>query len=432
MAFLEGLKFTGKLGELSAYRMRGCSKIVVRRKGGPSADQIKKSPNFANTRYTMSEFGGCSRMGKHVRYALHPLKALSDNNFGSDVNSVMRKVQLQDKTSLWGRRNIILSDYARILEGFPLNTENPTFDSVVRNPVYYTIDRERRAATVDIPHLLRSVNYFPQNNHAMFRVIVTLGVVPDMTFDTVSREFQPPEWFDAGYFPTEVSTTWYPSLEGMPAATLVLEVKETPPDNGWSLMLSIGIQYGALHEGGEIKEVKRFGAAKIVALRGRNNDNSDALPITDEKQPSGLVETPAGVGAEAVPQDDMPTAMIGPENDTPHVTAKGTGATSVAVPTQTFCYHYVSTSAPATELVAATYTYSYTVADTTSATSEPVKQKAEKSPASFVEAKKPKMIQDNKPAAERWCMTERPLYGNEIPTVVASAPRYIMSGQWRL
>ncbi len=371
-------------------------------------------------------------MGKHVRYALHPLKALSDNNFGSDVNSVMRKVQLQDKTSLWGRRNIILSDYARILEGFPLNTENPTFDSVVRNPVYYTIDRERRAATVDIPHLLRSVNYFPQNNHAMFRVIVTLGVVPDMTFDTVSREFQPPEWFDAGYFPTEVSTTWYPSLEGMPAATLVLEVKETPPDNGWSLMLSIGIQYGALHEGGEIKEVKRFGAAKIVALRGRNNDNSDALPITDEKQPSGLVETPAGVGAEAVPQDDMPTAMIGPENDTPHVTAKGTGATSVAVPTQTFCYHYVSTSAPATELVAATYTYSYTVADTTSATSEPVKQKAEKSPASFVEAKKPKMIQDNKPAAERWCMTERPLYGNEIPTVVASAPRYIMSGQWRL
>jgi hypothetical protein len=431
MAFLEGLKFTGKLGELSAYRMRGCSKIVVRRKGGPSADQIKKSPNFANTRYTMSEFGGCSRMGKHVRYALHPLKALSDNNFGSDVNSVMRKVQLQDKTSLWGRRNIILSDYARILEGFPLNTENPTFDSVVRNPVYYTIDRERRAATLDIPHLLRSINYFPQNNHAMFRVIVTLGVVPDMTFDAVSREFQPPKWFDAGYFPTEVSTTWYPSLEGMPAATLALEVKETPPDNGWSLMLSIGIQYGALHEGGEIKEVKRFGAAKIVALRGRNNDNSDALPIPDEKQASGLVKTPGGV-AEAVPQDDMPTAMKGPETNTPHVTAKDTAATPVAVPTQTFCYHYVSTSAPATELVAATYTYSYTAADTTTATSRPVKQKAEKSPGPSAEEKRPKVIQDNKPAAERWYMTDRPLYGNEILTVVASFPRYIMSGQWRL
>ncbi|MCD9016009.1 hypothetical protein [Parachryseolinea silvisoli] len=412
MAFLEGLKFTGKLGELSAYRMRGCSKIVVRRKGGPSAEQIKKSPNFANTRYTMSEFGGCSRMGKHVRYALHPLKALADNNFGSDINSVMRKVQLQDKTSLWGRRDIILSDYARILEGFPLNTENPTFDSVVRNPVYYTIDRERRAATVDIPHLLRSINYFPQNNHAMFRVIVTLGVVPDMTFDTVSREFQPPKWFDAGYFPTETSTTWYPSLEGMPATTLALEVNETPPDNGWSLMLSIGIQYGALHEGGEIKEVKRFGAAKIVALRGRDNGSSDASSIGEEKLTSGLVETPADVESEAAPHDNTPTA-------------------SIAVSTQTFSYHYVSTSAPTTEPEAATYTYSYTIVDTTTATSRPVKRKVEKSPASFVEAKKPKVIQDNKRGVEQWCMTGGPLYGNEIPTVVAS-PRYIMLGQWRL
>jgi hypothetical protein len=423
MAFLEGLKFTGKLGELSAYRMRGCSKIVVRRKGGPTADQIKKSPNFTNTRYTMSEFGGCSRMGKHVRYALHPLKALSDNNFGSDINSVMRKVQLQDKTSLWGRRNIILSDHARILEGFPLNMEAPTFDSVIRNPVYYTIDRERRVATVDIPHLLRSINYFPRNNHAMFRIIVTLGVVPDMTFDTVSREFQPPKWFDAGYFPTEASTTWYPSLEGMPATTLALDVKEAPPDNGWSLMLSIGIQYGALHEGGEIKEVKRFGAAKIVALRGRDNDNSDALPIMD-KEPTSE--------SEAVPQDEIPTAMPTPENDAPQATANTTGVASPALSTQTFCYQYVSTSAPATEPVVTTYTYSYAVADTATIISKPSKQKPQPLPAFSTRVQKPKVIQGNEPTVGRWGMTDIPLYDEDKSTIVTSCPRYLTLGQWRL
>ena len=427
MAFLEGLKFTGKLGELSAYRMRGCSKIVVRRKGGPSADQIKKSPNFTNTRYTMSEFGGCSRMGKHVRYALHPLKALSDNNFGSDINSVMRKVQLQDKTGLWGRRNIILSDHARILEGFPLNTESPTFDSVVRNPVYYAIDRERRAATVDIPHLLRSINYFPQNNHAMFRVIVTLGVVPDMTFDTVSREFQPPKWFDAGYFPTEATTTWYPSLEGMPAATLALEVKETPPDNGWSLMLSIGIQYGALREGGEIKEVKRFGAAKIVALRGRDND--EALPVVDKEPTSMSVETPVAVDVEAASHAAISTATMVSKNDVTNVADKAMGAASGS--SQTFCYHYVSTSAPVTEPVTATYTYSYTVSDIDTAMSNPVQQRPQKLLASHVKAQKPNVIQNNKPAVEPWGMTTPPLYGEDIPRVISS-PRYIAFGQWRL
>ena len=60
MPFLEGpFAFTGKLDMLSAYRMRGVDKIVVRRKGGPSREKIKTGASFANTRRTMSEFGGC-------------------------------------------------------------------------------------------------------------------------------------------------------------------------------------------------------------------------------------------------------------------------------------------------------------------------------------------------------------------------------------
>lgn len=342
MPFLEGgVLFTGKLDMLSAYRMRGCSKIVVRRKGGPNPDHIKKGANFANTRHTMSEFGGCSRMGKHVRMTMYSIRMLSDNNFGSDINSVMRQVQLQDGTSEKGRRDILLSEHARILEGYPLNKEHPTFDSVIRNPVYYTLDRATRTAQVDIPALVRGINYFPQNNHALFRITLTLGIAPDMRYDIPSKEYLPPKWFDFGFNTVTASTGWCPSLEGMDATTLSLAVDDMPPEEGWTLILSIGIQYGALHVGGSVKEVKRFGAAKILALRGK------ALPAEEGTPDDEREVTKINAVIEDVVSEDLP--------------AENTCAADVyEVPAASYVYvakeQPASTSPPAATI----YTYAYT------------------------------------------------------------------------
>jgi 2-methylisocitrate lyase-like PEP mutase family enzyme len=275
MPFLEGITFTGKLADLSAYRVRGFKKIIVRRKGGPRPEHIHTGKNFANVRRTMSEFGGCSRMGRHVRLGLLQLRHLSDYNFGSDINSIMRQVQLRDEIGEWGKRNIVLSDHARILEGFPLNTINPTFDSVIRNPVYYTVDRTTRSAKIDIPELKRSINYFPQNSHPMFRIVVTLGIVPDMAFNIKKKEYLPPTWYSQNFYSREASTAWYPSLEGMPAATLTIDTDALPPDDRWTLMVSVGVEYGAFRENGKIQEVKRAGAAKILALRGKTEFTDD-------------------------------------------------------------------------------------------------------------------------------------------------------------
>jgi hypothetical protein len=270
MPFLEGpFAFTGKLDMLSAYRMRGVDKIVIRRKGGPSREKIKTSASFKNTRHTMSEFGGCSRHGSYVRMAMLQIRHLSDYNFGSDINSVLRQVQLRDGTSEWGRRRIVLSEHTRLLEGFSTTRKAPSFDSIVRTPVYYTVDRTNRSARVEIPELLRDINYFPQNNHAMFRLTVTLGIVPDLGYSIPDKEYLPANWYDPSYYSRHVSTNWSPSLEGMESTTLELSKDELPPEDGWTLMLSIGIEYGAFRESGKIKEVARFGAAKILALQGK-------------------------------------------------------------------------------------------------------------------------------------------------------------------
>jgi hypothetical protein len=279
MAFLTGITFTGPIGNFSAYRMRGCKDVVIRQKGGPSREEVKRGKSFANTRRNMSEFGGCSRTGLHVRMALHPLKPLADYNFSGDINKILKKVQKLDTVSEWGRRAIRLSQHPHLLEGFQLNKDTPTFDSVVRSPVLYSIDRANRSAHVEIPELVRGINYFPNNNHALFNIVVTLGIVPDFEYNPKSREYEAPAWYTKfRHLPKEVATGWSPSLKGTEGVSLNISLKDIPADASWSLMLSIGIRYGAMHEGGSIEQVKRAGAAKIVAIRGTADDALAAEP----------------------------------------------------------------------------------------------------------------------------------------------------------
>jgi hypothetical protein len=267
MAFLEELKITGSLGDLSFYHMQGVDKIVVRRKGGASKDHIRSSPAFATPRLYMSEFGGCSKMGKEVRFMLHPMKAMADYNFSGFINKALKAVQKLDGTSDLGRRAITLSRYPSLLTGFSLN-KYTTFDSVVRTPVTYAIDRKKRSAQVNIPRLLRDINFFPNNKHTRFRMVVCLGIVPDFTFNPVKGKYEPPAWYDSRYDAETVYSPWYAALKGSPDATLNITADQVPPDESYSLMLTVGVQFGSPMEDDVVAPVKRAGAAKILGIAG--------------------------------------------------------------------------------------------------------------------------------------------------------------------
>jgi hypothetical protein len=270
MAFLEELKITGSLGNLSFYHMRGVDKIVVRRKGGASADHVKNSPTFEVPRLYMGEFGGCSKMGKEVRLMMHPVRNLSDYNFSGFINKALKVVQKQDDTGALGQRAIVLSKHPHLLAGFQLN-KTTTFDSVIRTPLAYTLDRKNLSARVDIPTLLRGINFHPNNRHARFRIEVSLGIVPDFTFNPSKRIYMPPAWYTAMFAPQNVSSPWYPALKGSPATSLEIKLTDqVPADEGYSLMLTVGIRYGSPMEDDVVQQVKRAGVGKVIAVAGQD------------------------------------------------------------------------------------------------------------------------------------------------------------------
>jgi hypothetical protein len=264
MAQLIGtIQFTGSLQNLSAYKMRGTDKIIIRKKGGPSKKQIKHSPHFDLTRRNNKEFGGRANAAAHIKRILYPLLFLADYNITGPLNALLQPIQKMDTDSEWGKRHIMISKDARLLEGFTLNRRF-LFDSIVRTPVSCTIHQQEQEAIVDLPALLPGINFMVPGNYPWYQFIAVAGLLPDL-FYTRDRYLPKDDLGYGAYGPDSiVSTEWLPV--NAPAAARKLVLKEWPPKTeACSIMVALGIAFGTMR-GQEIEPVKYIGGAKVIRM----------------------------------------------------------------------------------------------------------------------------------------------------------------------
>ena len=125
MARLKGaIKFTGKLGELSAYETQ--DGIIVRQKWGPDKKRQKKDPAFKRMWNQSQEFGECAKAASLLRYAIVALiNSTCDNRLSSRLNKVMNSIKNMDSSSEPGKRQVsngLLNPKAKaLLNNFNLN-----------------------------------------------------------------------------------------------------------------------------------------------------------------------------------------------------------------------------------------------------------------------------------------------------------------------
>lgn len=263
MAYLNSdITFLGSLGGLSAYRMRGTDKIVVRRKGGATREKIRTSPSFANTRRVNAEFGGRAAATKWLMRMLHRVKPMADYNIAGPLNALLKPVQTLDQVSEFGKRGIKLSANPRILEGFSLNKKNP-FNSMLRTPLTCEISKDTLSAEIHVPQLMPGINFYvPQ--YPWFKIVASLGIVPDLVFT------------DTGYSPAVVGydinmfhaaeTPWLAAMNGGASTTLSLHCDPVPPDSNFSIIVAVGIAFGAVANDTEIQQVRYAGSAQVIGM----------------------------------------------------------------------------------------------------------------------------------------------------------------------
>jgi hypothetical protein len=255
---------SGRLGNISIYKMKGVDKPVARTPGGPTKKQIKTAPQFESTRRINAEFGGRSASSSAIMKAIFPLKALADYNIAGPLNALIKPIQAMDTENEHGKRNVYLSRVPGLLEGFSFNKEN-RFDTIIRNPISYTLSKEERSATVSFPAMVPGINFHaPKFPKPYFSFIVALGVVPDFVLDNKSYGALDKIRSFSNFSMSE----WYPVLRGSAAVDLSVNFPPkifAPASENFSLLLSVGIRFGEPGYNGEIQQVKYAGAGKIMA-----------------------------------------------------------------------------------------------------------------------------------------------------------------------
>lgn len=258
---LSGMPFTGSLGNISAYKMKGSDKIILRTKGGASKEKIKKGKQFEKTRRLNAEFGGRSAGSKCIMRALFPLKALADFNVAGPLNALIKPIQALDTESEHGTRNIYFTRNPKLLEGFSLNKRSP-FDSIIRNPVACRLDEKNLSASIRIPALIPGINFFvPERRHPLYSIILVLGVIPNIVFTKHGyKAHGSPE-------PVHVVSEWFPVAKGSSAFELEVGFEGEQVDVvRSSMMVSIGVRFGTIGMDGEVEQAKYAGAGKVMVV----------------------------------------------------------------------------------------------------------------------------------------------------------------------
>ena len=257
----QGVEFTGSVGNLTAYRMRGVDGIVVRKKGGASKQRIKNDREFARTRELNAEFAGRSAASREIMRVLHPLKPLADYNIAGPLNALLRPIQVDDPKNSNGERSILLSQNPGLLEGFSLNRKI-VFESIVRAPLTFTVSRETLSAEVNIPALTPDINFKPQGKHPLYSFDTAFGLVPDLFFSPGRYKPSHEKYSNPLGF-VLARSAWFSCMSGSDALTLPVKYNFTPPDEHFVLVLAVGIRFGYPGSADHVEQVKYAGAAKV-------------------------------------------------------------------------------------------------------------------------------------------------------------------------
>jgi len=269
MAIIKGaIQMTGGIKGVSFYSQRGSDKVIMRTKGGAHKDTIANSPKFEKLRKNQKEFSGCAAFGSLARYAFGGLHRLADYNLTPVLIGMGKNLIKLDKTSETGRRNLKLTAYKKALEGFNFNRNYP-FSSVLRVAPQWELDRDTLKAVVTIPRINTDIDLQNLQKLPFFRLIVVIGAISDMAYNTTVDEYEP--LVDDLHGHSVVLTgEWQTTQTILPEQTLTVQMNPTEiaaMNDSVTVLLSMGVEFGNVGFTEEPVEVKYAGCGKVIAVR---------------------------------------------------------------------------------------------------------------------------------------------------------------------
>jgi len=267
MAIANGdFSFSGKLGNVSAFKKHGSDKTILRTKGGASKQKIRTAKSFAATRAINTEWKAVTAMTRTFREAIHSVLHVADPDFTGNLNKLFKAIQVAADPDSRDKRPIQISSFPFLLEGLNVN-QHRYFESVIRHPLAVTINREELSATVTILELVAGVNFKNPGKEPLYRLVFSFIAIADRVYQESTKTYQPcnkfPRMF-AGH-----QTEWLSDKTGRPASVIELEMRPKQPitlQKNTNLVLLAAVEFGIPGIDGETKYVKYSGCGKVLAV----------------------------------------------------------------------------------------------------------------------------------------------------------------------
>jgi len=245
MAKQTGLvKYSGTMGEVRHFKIKGLQGDFAGMVGGPSGEQINSASEFLCTRENMNEFGGCATAGKLIRVGLSQvIKQMRDPQMTGRLTGIIKKVNLEDQTEARRYRAILISQEKQYPIGFAFD-KNVSLEGVFTAPYTLSNTVARDAATLTVPAFnpANLINAPAGSTH--FRLLVALACVSDFVYNDQTGTYEPIDTAN-----NETSNVAYSDYLDLSAAIAALTVVTATLPNtptltaDASVLFCIGIEF---------------------------------------------------------------------------------------------------------------------------------------------------------------------------------------------
>jgi hypothetical protein len=182
------IKLKGNIGGISFYKSGG--EDLARIANGPSKERILNDSTFQRTRENNAEFGGSATVAKALRMSLGTaLQGKGDVHLAARLTKIFKEINSKGGGKR-GQRNITLSGYRAILEGFDFD-ERVIFSSIFNAPFTVAPNVKRDTSVVTVPNFLPQDSIKAPSGADYFRLISAIGVVSDYTHDDETDHYEP-------------------------------------------------------------------------------------------------------------------------------------------------------------------------------------------------------------------------------------------------
>ena len=257
--------FTGRLGNVVAYKRMGSKQVNLRTVSGSNRDKIHTAACYEGTRKVNKEWKGAVKASSALWEALG-LKHVEDPNFTGHCNGLCKSIQRAIEPGVCNDRPVLFSQFPFLLEGLNVNADL-FLDQVIRYQPECSLDKDSLSASIRISELVPALNFKQYGKLPLYRISAQLNLIADYYYEESLHDYRPLDPCAAKK--DSYLSDWLSVHASRPEGTIQLQMEAVRgyiPGNHATLLLTMAVEFGTLLWDGKPGFVKYNGCGKVLKV----------------------------------------------------------------------------------------------------------------------------------------------------------------------